>query len=60
MTTTTENLEISIAGMTCGHYAERVTSALKAVPGVESASVDLAQARAIVTVDPARPIARPW
>ncbi len=54
MATATEVLEIPIAGMTCEHCVERVTVALDAVPGVKSASVDLARARALVTIDPAR------
>ena len=54
MATATEVLEIPIAGMTCDHCVKTVTGALSAVPGVESASVDLARARALVTVDPSR------
>ena len=46
MATATDVVEIPIAGMTCDHCVKRVTGALNAVPGVESARVDLAEARA--------------
>jgi copper chaperone CopZ len=38
-----------IQGMTCGHCAMHVTKALKSVPGVSDAVVDLAKAEATVT-----------
>ena len=47
MTTTT----LSIEGMMCGHCAARVEKALKAVPGVETVTVELKQARAVVEGD---------
>lgn len=50
MTTTT----LKIAGMTCGHCVARVTKALKAVPGVQEAAVDLQKAEAVVAYDEAR------
>ena len=40
-----------IQGMTCNHCVMRVTKALKAVPGVQDAQVDLQKAEAIVTYD---------
>ncbi len=54
MTTATEVWRIPIAGMTCDHCVRTVSQALSAVPGVESARVDLPGARAEVTVDPSR------
>ena len=42
------NTELKIDGMTCGHCAAGVKRALEAVPGVESAAVSLAEARATV------------
>ncbi|MGC8638917.1 MAG: heavy metal translocating P-type ATPase [Isosphaeraceae bacterium] len=54
MATATEILEIPITGMKCEHCVKTVTGVLNAVPGVESASVDLEQARALVTIDPSR------
>lgn len=40
--------ELNITGMSCGHCVKAVEKALKAVPGVEGAQVDLAQGRATV------------
>src|SRR5271166_1961536 len=54
MMTATEVWKIPIAGMTCDHCVRTVSQALSAVPGVESARVDLPGARAEVTVDPSR------
>jgi Cu+-exporting ATPase len=54
MTTATEVWQILIDGMTCDHCVRTVSQSLKSVPGVESATVDLASARAEVTVDPSR------
>lgn len=47
---------LAIQGMSCGKCAARVTSALRAVPGVQVAEVDLASASARVegAVDAAR------
>ena len=42
------NQTLQITGMTCGHCAQAVTRALAAVPGVESAKVDLSSGRAQV------------
>jgi|BarGraIncu00222A_1022003.scaffolds.fasta_scaffold422272_1 copper chaperone CopZ len=40
-----------IQGMTCGHCVAHVTKALKEVPGVKDAVVDLSRAEAMVTHD---------
>lgn len=40
--------ELNIVGMTCGHCQTAVTKALRAVPGVQNAQVDLQTGRAIV------------
>lgn len=52
-------VEIAIEGMTCASCVGRVERALKAVPGVSSASVNLATERATIvgTVDPASVLA---
>lgn len=48
----TEVLRLAIDGMTCAACVRRVEDALRAVRGVEDASVSLALERASVTVDP--------
>jgi copper ion binding protein len=40
-----------IQGMTCNHCVMRVAKALKAVPGVMDARVDLQKGEAVVTYD---------
>lgn len=45
-------IEFAVAGMTCASCVARVERALKALPGVESASVNLATERATVAYDP--------
>ena len=40
--------------MTCNHCVMRVAKALKAVPGVQDAQVDLQKAEAVVTYDDAK------
>jgi copper ion binding protein len=47
MATTT----IKVQGMTCNHCVMRVAKALKAVPGVQDAKVDLQKAEAVITFD---------
>jgi copper chaperone len=42
---------LKIQGMTCNHCVMRVAKALKAVPGVQDAQVDLQKAEAVVTYD---------
>ncbi len=50
MATTT----LKVQGMTCNHCVMRVAKALKAVPGVQDAQVDLQKAEAMVTHDEAK------
>jgi copper ion binding protein len=50
MATTT----IKVQGMTCNHCVMRVAKALKAVPGVQDAKVDLQKAEAVVSYDDAK------
>jgi copper ion binding protein len=45
---------LKIQGMTCNHCVMRVAKALKAVPGIQDAQVDLTKAEAIVTYDDAK------
>ena len=45
---------LKIQGMTCNHCVMRVAKAIKAVPGVQDAQVDLTKAEAIVTYDEAK------
>jgi len=40
-----------VQGMTCNHCVMRVAKALKAVPGVQDAKVDLQKAEAVVSYD---------
>lgn len=53
-TMTTEVVTIGIRGMTCGSCQRRVQHAIRGVPGVVDASVDLASATATVRFDHAR------
>lgn len=50
MATTT----FKVQGMTCNHCVMRVAKALKAVPGVQDAKVDLQKAEATVSYDEAK------
>ena len=45
---------LKVQGMTCNHCVMRVMKALKAVPGVQDAQVDLQKAEAVVTHDEAK------
>jgi Cu+-exporting ATPase len=54
MASANQTWQIPVAGMTCENCVRHVTKALQSVPGVQQARVDLAQARAEVTVDPRR------
>ena len=47
MATTT----FKVQGMTCNHCVMRVAKAIKAVPGVQDAKVDLQKAEAIISYD---------
>jgi len=40
--------ELNISGMTCGHCQTAVTKALKNVPGVKNAQVDLQTGTALI------------
>ena len=42
---------LKIQGMTCNHCVMRVAKALKQVPGVQDARVDLQKGEAVVTYD---------
>ena len=42
------NIELNVAGMTCGHCKSAVESALKSVAGVSTATVDFAAGTATV------------
>lgn len=46
----TETVDLSIEGMSCASCVNRIETALKAVPGVTDAAVNLATARASVSV----------
>jgi Cu+-exporting ATPase len=50
----TEVVQLPVQGMTCNHCVGTVQQALERVPGVQSASVDLAHGRAEVTLDPTK------
>jgi len=52
MTKTSQTVSIPVEGMTCNHCVGAVRKALEAVPGVRSATVDLAGRRAEVEVGP--------
>jgi Cu+-exporting ATPase len=54
MATTTELLQIPVAGMAGDHCVRAVSEAIGAVPGEESVAVDLEAARADVQIDPSR------
>src|SRR6266542_6238188 len=49
-----QQLELPITGMTCASCVNRVQKALKKVPGVMDASVNLATEQAAVRYDPAQ------
>jgi copper chaperone len=44
---------LKVEGMTCNHCVMRVAKALKGVPGVQDAQVDLQKGEAVVTYDEA-------
>ncbi|GBF07949.1 copper chaperone [Deinococcus aerius] len=43
--------ELNVTGMSCGHCQSSVTKALKSVPGVTEARVDLQTGKAVVEGD---------
>jgi len=45
---------LKIQGMTCNHCVMRVAKALKTIPGVTDARVDLQKGEAVVTYDNAK------
>ncbi len=49
-----KTLDIKIGGMTCGGCARSVTAVLSALPGMQNVAVDLDNAKATVTFDPAK------
>ena len=49
-----ESVTLRIQGMTCANCQKHVGEALRSVPGVASATVDLVFHRASVTYDPAK------
>ncbi len=46
--------KLKIQGMTCNHCVIRVAKALKSIPGVQDARVDLQKGEAVVTYDDAK------
>ncbi|SMB84219.1 CopZ family metallochaperone [Deinococcus hopiensis] len=44
-------IELNVTGMTCGHCQAGVTRALRSVPGVQDAQVDLKTGKAVVQGD---------
>ena len=46
----TREQELTISGMTCGHCAQTLTTALSALRGVENVDVDVASGRVILNV----------
>ena len=51
--TTQAVVQLSVTGMTCGSCVRHVSDALRSVPGVAQATVDLEAGRAVVSYDPA-------
>ena len=50
----TEKVELPVRGMDCAGCTEKVSQALNAVPGVESAEVYLASEKAVVRLEPGK------
>jgi len=50
----TKNTTLKVTGMSCAHCVDHVTKALKGVPGVISAKVDLGKGQAEVSYDDAK------
>lgn len=53
-TATTQVTTVGINGMTCGSCERRVENALRDIPGVVNASVDLASGTASIRFEPSR------
>jgi len=49
-----EHIDLSVGGMTCPHCPPAVENALKSIPGVRSAHVNLANALASIDFDPSQ------
>src|SRR3990170_3680333 len=49
-----KRVELPVFGLTCGKCVQAVEKALRAVPGVKRATVNLSSARAFVEYDPAQ------
>jgi len=45
---------LKVQGMTCNHCVMRVAKAIKSIPGVQDAQVDLQKAQAVITYDDAK------
>jgi copper chaperone CopZ len=50
----TKNAVLKVTGMSCAHCVDHVTKALKNVPGVITARVDLVKGQAEVSYDDAK------
>lgn len=50
----TKNTTLKVTGMSCAHCADHVTRALKGVPGVIGAQVNLGKGQAEVSYDDAK------
>lgn len=49
-----DTFEFTISGMDCGACVREVETAVRAVPGVETIQISLADGSAYATIDPAR------
>ena len=49
-----QHIQLPVTGMTCASCSNRVEKALKKVPGVSAASVNLSNEQAAVSYDPAQ------
>src|SRR5215207_1428995 len=49
-----QQIQLPVTGMTCASCSNRVEKALKKVPGVSTASVNLSNEQAAVSYDPAQ------
>ena len=49
-----QHIDLAITGMTCASCSNRVEKALKKLPGVSAAGVNLASEQAAVSYDPAQ------
>jgi copper chaperone CopZ len=49
-----DEIKLSIEGMSCGHCVAHVTDALRKIPGVRKAEVNLGKKEATVIVEPGK------